>query len=123
MTNPQKEDWEKFLQDFHAYCHKDNPEGKTELVDYKSWAEKIRSEISKARQETMEEILAVIKSIPIPPHDETSDGINCIRVLEMNSRENMKRFHKYLWFISQVKSGKTAVVLSPNFVVIDWKTW
>ena len=46
-----------------------------------------------------------------------------IRIEEMNFRANGKRFQQYLWFISQIKSGKTAVILSSDFVVIDWKTW
>ena len=46
-----------------------------------------------------------------------------IRISEMNARENGKRFHQYCWFISQIKSGKTAIIMSPDFVVVDWETW
>jgi len=46
-----------------------------------------------------------------------------INITEMNARENGKRFQQYCWFISQIKSGKTAIIMSPDFVVVDWKTW
>ena len=34
-----------------------------------------------------------------------------------------KRFEQFNWFISQIKSGKTAIILSPDYVVINWETW
>ena len=46
-----------------------------------------------------------------------------VNIAEMNIRENRKRFQQYCWFISQVKSGKTAIILSSDFVVVNWKTW
>jgi TRAP-type C4-dicarboxylate transport system substrate-binding protein len=46
-----------------------------------------------------------------------------IGIEEINNIGKRKRYSQYLWFISQIKSGKTAIILSPNFVVIDWETW
>ena len=34
-----------------------------------------------------------------------------------------KTFEQFNWFITQIKSGKTAIILSSNYVVMDWKTW
>jgi len=42
---------------------------------------------------------------------------------EVNARESAKRYQQYCWFLSMVKNGRTAVILSPDFVVVDWKTW
>ena len=46
-----------------------------------------------------------------------------IRIGETNSRENIKRFSQFNWFISQIENGKTAIIFSPDFVVVDWETW
>ena len=40
-----------------------------------------------------------------------------MKINEMNFRRFDKQFQQYCWFISQIKRGKTAVILSPNFVV------
>jgi uncharacterized protein (UPF0218 family) len=34
-----------------------------------------------------------------------------------------KRFEQFNFYISQIKAGKTAIIVSPDYVVIDWKTW
>jgi TRAP-type C4-dicarboxylate transport system substrate-binding protein len=34
-----------------------------------------------------------------------------------------KNFQQYLWFLDQIRNGKTAIILSPEFVVVDWKSW
>ena len=46
-----------------------------------------------------------------------------IKIEESNSRENLKRFSQFNWFISQVKAGKKVIILAPDYVVVDWKTW
>ena len=46
-----------------------------------------------------------------------------INISEINVKGNTKRFQQYCWFISQIKIGKTAIIFSPDFVVVDWKTW
>jgi hypothetical protein len=41
MQNNIEKEISKILQDFHWDCHKPNPEGKTELIDYEGTARKI----------------------------------------------------------------------------------
>jgi hypothetical protein len=66
MQNNIEKEIAKILQDFHWDCHKPNPEGKTELIDYDGTARRIinavelslkkqiREEIEKEKQKHSE---------------------------------------------------------------------
>lgn len=91
---PHNNDWEKFLQEFYAYCSAPNPEGKTELIDYKSWAEKIADRIKTEKDLSYKE-------------GEVKGAIQMENSIQFSQKELLEEIEKIgeEWFVAFVEYG------------------